>query len=323
MWDGADRIIKSIIERKPRKVYCNKKRDGKCYSARTSAPKTLIGEKVYMITETELTELKQYISAMSTLRQFFATILNSKKGSKMFNIVGETWNPITGCLHYCKYCWARQLALTKLKNTRRYRDGFKPRLNEEELRKSFKGGVVFVSDMGDIFSPGVKDEWIIRVIKHISKFPDTYFLFLTKNPTRYKDFIDIMPQNAILGATIETNRDDLYTEHRISQAPLPSIRYRAMKEIDWSLKFVSIEPILDFDLEVFTKWIKDIGPFMVYVGYDNYNWKLPEPPLSKTEKLIDMLSDFTLVIRKTIRPAWYEKQSIMSYTKRGGPIICQ
>jgi len=318
MWDGAYQVIEKIIERKTRKVYCNKKTNGKCYSARVSAPKALIGEKVYLITESELFELNQYLTTMSMLRQFFSTILNSKKGSKMFNIVGETWNPITGCLHYCKYCWARQLALTKLKNTQRYRDDFKPRLNEQELRKSFKGGVVFVSDMGDIFSPGVKDEWVIRVIKHISKFPDTYFLFLTKNPTRYKDFINIMPQNAILGTTLETNRDDLYTEHHISQAPLPSIRYRAMKEIGWPLKFVSIEPILDFDLEVFTKWIKDISPFMVYVGYDNYNWKLPEPPLSKTEKLINMLSDFTLVIKKTIRPAWYEKQSIVSYTKSEG-----
>ncbi len=315
MWDGIYRIIEAIARRGSRRVYCNKKISGKCYSARVSATKELLGERVFLVTEQELIELRSYISSMVSLRKFFTTILNSKKGSRMFNIVGETWNPITGCLHFCRYCWARQLALTKLKNTKRYRGGFKPRLNEEELKKTFRGGVVFVSDMGDIFSPGVKDEWIISVIRHIAKFPDTYFLFLTKNPTRYVDFIGSMPANAILGATIETNKDDLYTEHRISQAPLPSIRYKAMKELNWPLKFISIEPILDFDLEKFAKWIKDINPFMVYIGYDNYNWKLPEPALEKTRRLIEKLSDFTLVIKKTIRPAWFEKQSIMSYTE--------
>jgi len=207
--------------------------------------------------------------------------------------------------------------LTKLKNTERYRDGFKPRFNEEELTKDFKGGVVFVSDMGDIFSPGVEDEWILKVIKHITKFQDTYFLFLTKNPSRYKDFLNIMPKNAILGATIETNRDDLYIKHRISQAPLPSVRYKAMKELKWPLKFISIEPILDFDLKTFVNWIEEINPFMVYIGYDNYNWKLPEPTLSKTLQLIDELEQFTLVVKKTLRPAWYEKESIVSYSIHG------
>ena len=306
MWDGVLEVLESILRRGLRRVGCGGRRNGLCVRARVSVPKELLGQSVYIVTESEFMELRRYVASMSVLRQFFATILNSKKGSKMFNIVGETWNPITGCMHFCRYCWARQLALTKLKNTKRYRDGFKPRFNEEELKKSFKGGVVFVSDMGDIFSPGVKDEWVIRVINHIARFPDTYFLFLTKNPVRYKDFLSIMPRNAILGATIETNKDDLYTEHKISQAPLPSIRYRAMKELDWPLKFVSIEPILDFDLDVFVQWIKDIGPFMVYVGYDNYNWKLPEPPLKKTQELIKRLSEFTLVVKKTIRPAWYE-----------------
>jgi len=55
----------------------------------------------------------------------------------------------------------------------------------------------------------VKDEWIRAVLSHVVKFPDTYFLFLTKNPERYRDFLDEFPPNSILGATIETD-DDLY-----------------------------------------------------------------------------------------------------------------
>jgi len=118
------------------------------------------------------------------------------------------------------------LAMTKFKDSERYKHGFKPWFNKGELKKSFKGGIVFISDMGDIFSSGVKDEWIKAVIEHIRMFPDTYFLFLTRNPERYKDFSDMMPPNAILGSTIETNKDDLYHERRISYVPLPSSSYK-------------------------------------------------------------------------------------------------
>ena len=138
------------------------------------------------------------------------------------------------------------------------------------------------------------------------RFPKTHFLFLTKNPQRYFEFIDEMPPNAILGATIETDNDDLYVEHRISGAPLPSRRIEAMKKLDWSRKFVSIEPILDFNIKSFTKQIEEISPIMVYVGYDNYHNRLPEPPIKKTMRLIDNLSAHTLVVKKTIRPAHYE-----------------
>lgn len=64
------------------------------------------------------------------------------------------------------------------------------------------------------------------------------------------------------------------------------------------MKFVLIGPILDFDLlEIFVKWIKEINPFLVYVEYDIYNWKLPEPSLGKTMELIEKLSKSTLVIK--------------------------
>ena len=233
----------------------------------------------------------------------------------MFNIISKTWNPVTGCEHYCIYCWARQLALTKLRKTERYRDGFKPRINPSEFTKKFNGGIVFVSDMGDLFGDFIPSEWILKVVNYIKKFSNTYFLFLTKNPWRYHEFIDKFPHNVILGATIETNRDDLYLKYKISKAPVPSSRYRAMRDLNWDAKFISIEPILDFDLDIFAYWIKEINPVMVYVGYDNYNWKLPEPPLEKTLKFIDKLSEFTLVIKKTIRRAWNEAGTITSYMK--------
>jgi hypothetical protein len=82
-----------------------------------------------------------------------------------------------------------------------------------------------------------------------------------------------------------------------------------MKNLDWDRKLVSIEPILDFDLRTFKRWIEDIYPFLVYVGYDNYNHKLREPLLKNTLNLISVISENALVIRKTIRPAWFENIS--------------
>lgn len=278
-------------------------------------PKELIGKKISYLTEEEIKALMREYERLNAIRAFAQYILNTKNGTRMFNIISKTWNPVTGCIHNCIYCWARKFALTKLKNTKKYRDGFLPKIHEEEFNVKFNSGVVFVSDMGDLFNNEVPREWIIKVIDHIKKFPNTYFLFLTKNPGRYKEFLPYFPKNAILGATIETNKDELFIKQYISNAPLPSLRYEAMKELDWELKFISIEPILDFDLYTFVKWIKEINPFMVYVGYDNYNNKLPEPRVEKTLRLINKLSEFTLVIRKTIRPAWYEKQAITSYMK--------
>jgi DNA repair photolyase len=240
-------------------------------------------------------------------------ILNTKTKGKMFNIVTATWNPISGCLYNCNYCWARDLAITKLKNTQRYFEGFKPNLNEKEFSLKFvKGALIFVSDMGDMFGDFVPDNWIKLVLNHIRQFPEADFLFMTKNPKRYLQLLPFIPKNAILGATIETTNNEIIQTDKVSFAPLPSERYEAMKSLSWERKIVSIEPILDFDLTTFVKWIQDINPFIVYVGYDNYYHNLREPTLQNTVSLINNLPDSTLVIKKNIRPAWFESNQLLS-----------
>ena len=274
-----------------------------------------------VLNKEEYLKLYSELKKLRILKNILEDVLNCP-GKRMFSIVSKTWNPVTGCKHYCIYCWARRLAETKLKNSERYRLGFVPRLNLEEFDKKFnEGELVFVTDMGDLFGDFIPDHWIEKVIMHIRKFPRTYFLFLTKNPQRYFDFIDKLPPNVILGATIETDKGDLYERYNISRAPLPSERYRAMRELEWDKKFISIEPILDFDLDTFTKWIEDINPIITYVGYDNYNNRLPEPPLEKTLSLIRSLSQVTFVVKKTIRPAWYE--GLGKYVKPRKMIIIQ
>jgi len=205
---------------------------------------------------------------------------------------------------------ARRYAETKLRHVSYYRDFSKPKLIPKRLNEVFKSGeFVFVVDMGDLFCSVVPSDWIKLIINHVKKFPNTDFLFLTKNPLRYLEFINDFPENVILGVTIETNRDDIVMY--FTKAPLPSQRYKAMlkvKEIRPKLRrFISIEPIIDFDLEIFTKWVIDIEPYIVYIGYDNYNNKLPEPELYKVLNFIRTLTHAGItVIEKTIRKAWWE-----------------
>jgi protein gp37 len=214
----------------------------------------------------------------------------------MFDVITDTWNPVVGCLHYCTYCWARKLAETKLKNMERYKDGFNPKLVEKELNRRFHKKYVFAVDMGDLFGDWVPSEWILKVIDAIKNSPSSHFLFLTKNPKRYMEFLDLYPENVVLGATIETNRD-----YPVSKAPATVERYGSMKELPFRNKIISIEPIMEFDLENFVKWIKNINPIMVHIGYDNYNSDLPEPALSKTKQLMDTLGSFTRVKTLTLR----------------------
>jgi DNA repair photolyase len=222
----------------------------------------------------------------------------------MFDVITKTWNPVVGCLHNCSYCWARRLAEGKLSNIERYKDGFKPKLIEHELKRKFRNEFVFVSDMGDLFGDWVPEEWVLEVIRAIRNSPSSYFLFLTKNPKRYKEFLGLYPENLILGATIETNR-----AYNVSKAPPVSERYKVMKELSYERKLVSVEPVMEFDFETFAQWLRDTKPVLVHVGYDNYNNRLDEPSLQKTKQLIDQLKTFTRVKTLTLREKFYNSKS--------------
>jgi hypothetical protein len=266
-----------------------------------------LNREITSITEEEYLSLLKENQNLMLVKNIIEKRLNKKTNGKMFNIVTSTWNPISGCFYNCTYCWARDLASTKLKNSYRYSEGFKPSLNEKELSKWFgKGDLIFVSDMGDMFGNFIPDEWIKRVFDTMRQFPEADFLFMTKNPIRYLRLLPFIPKNAILGVTIETNNDEIIQKDKVSCAPLPSERYEAMKALEWDRKLVSIEPILDFNLSIFSAWIQDINPIVVYVGYDNYSHQLREPALKQTTELLESLPVTSLVIKKTIRPAWFE-----------------
>lgn len=123
-----------------------------------------------------------------------------------------TWNPVTGCLHGCEYCYARKIArrfgrrpgpndkdyvsiygdnkiyTVKEKSDNPYPCGFAPTLHEyklEQPKRWKKPRTIFVCSMADLFGEWIPDEWIESVFNACKAAPQHRYLFLTKNPTRY------------------------------------------------------------------------------------------------------------------------------------------
>lgn len=226
--------------------------------------------------------------------------------TRMFPHIKETWNPVVGCVHDCIYCWSRRLA-KRQKHRCKLCYEFKPHLHKERLGKKWrKPKTIFVVDMGDLFCKDIPSKWILEVLDNIAANPHCKFLLLTKNPGRYFEFIDHFSNNIVLGTTIETNRGHLI--EKVSKAPKTAIRYMDMSELPWDQKFIAIEPIMDFDLDVLLGWITEINPILVSIGYDNYKNYLNEPPKSKTLELINQIKNNGIEVElKTVRPAWWEK----------------
>jgi len=217
----------------------------------------------------------------------------------------ETWNPFVGCEHDCVYCdssFKRQMKRRKRQCMDCY--DFKPHFHPERLSRSLPrtegDNFIFCCDMGDVAF--CKPEWMQQILARIGQLPDRTFLIQSKNPSVFNAFR--FPGNVLLGTTIETNRDDLY--EGISKAPLPRERYKAMLRLHHLRKIVTIEPVLDFDVEIMKGWVHEIRPEICYVGYDSKKNYLPEPELSKVEALMEKLKERTNVRAKTIREAWWE-----------------
>lgn len=226
------------------------------------------------------------------------------KGNRMFPFVTVTYNPVGGvCPYCCKYCWAK--AIIKRYSHKKYSGKYY--IIKDALKKKFKAdSFVFLCDMLDLFAFNVPAEIIRQVLQIVRNNPDSKFLLETKNPKRYFEFLKDFPENVVLGVTIESN----YSYPKISLAPPQLSRIHWMIGLKHATSiplFISIEPILDFRMRSFLKFIQIIKPWAIAVGYDNYHNSLPEPSLSKTERFIEELEKFTIVYRKTIRKAWWEK----------------
>jgi len=206
---------------------------------------------------------------------------------------GTTWNPLGGeCHHNCTYCY-RKTMMDKFPQLNDKYSGH-PKIYERELKKRFKSNqTVFVCSMTDLFAENIPSKFITDILRVTRKFPDTTFLFQSKNPCRFGDFEWFFPPRTILGTTIET---DNYPEARISTAMKPKLRALCMSNIRGT-KMISIEPIMKFDHDKFMDLIKKAGPDFVSIGADSKNNGLIEPTKDEILRLIDSIKGLGIEVR--------------------------
>lgn len=224
----------------------------------------------------------------------------------------HTWNPVTGCLHGCEYCYARTMTarfagdvrLNKMAKAdyemRPAADGNgniyvleKPMMNEtgsplvypfgfeptfhryrmNTLDKLKMGNNIFVGAMADIFGSWVPDEWIKQILDVCKKYPIHNFLFLTKNPQRYKEYgVPTAKDNLWYGTTITCDAD--------------ADRISSLMNID-AKTFVSIEPLKGSINKENIETICDIADWII-IGAETGRGK------NKVRPRLDWINSITL-----------------------------
>jgi DNA repair photolyase len=196
------------------------------------------------------------------------------------------------CEHKCKYCYVDN---PRWGRAPRYCG--EVRLIDKETKVHLgSGNVIFKEHMNDLFAEHVPAAMIQMILDHCQKWPDNTYVFQSKNPGRFQDF-NFPESKLIFGTTIETNRD---ISESISRAPQTFSRMKAicadnMKAVD---KFVTIEPVMDFDVDVLASWIDRIRPKFLNLGADSKNHNLPEPTVEKIMALVDKLKEYGIELRE-------------------------
>ena len=138
--------------------------------------------------------------------------------------------------------------------------------------------------MIDLFADGISNIVIARVLEQCLKYDGNKYLFQSKNPGRFEELFYGIPKNSILATTIETNRS--YKEMG-NVAPIALNRAISMMRLSASIRtMVTVEPIMDFELDGLFPMIKMCNPEWVNIGADSKGHKLPEPSKEKTLALI-------------------------------------
>ena len=201
----------------------------------------------------------------------------NKAGGEMYEFVTHTWNTVKGdCFHNCRYCYMK-------KDIRHNEFANEPRLDYNEFRTDLgSNNFIFVGSGIDLFANDIPNSWIVKTLDYCNAACNTLFfsnryLFQSKNPKRILEFI----------------------KH-------PVFKYSTEDIADLDIDtYVTVEPIMDFDLDEMVDFIRRCKPKQVNIGKNtNKMIQLLEPPKNKVSSLINELQSFTNVHIKNNIKDW-------------------
>jgi hypothetical protein len=205
--------------------------------------------------------------------------INKQKGN-MYGFVTHTWNTIKGeCPHGCTYCYMKRFGKQK-----------PPHLDESEFKTNLgTGNYIFVGSSIDMFAESMPGEWTYETLRYCKSF-DNKYLFHTKNPLNLSEYYYFLmfPEKTVFCTTIETNR---YEEKIMGNSPSPEFRSLKFQWGKRENKMITIEPVMDFDIEPFAEMIQRINPFQINIGADSGGNNLPEPSKDKLQIFISVLQE--------------------------------
>ena len=207
-----------------------------------------------------------------------------------------TWNPISGCLNGCWYCYAR-------KRYEQYGNSFEPAFKPHKVsepiketrnyyKKTGKTARIFLCSVSDFWGQGVQQEWRDQIYEIIEQCPDHTFQVLTKQPHAITDE-EKFPKNLWVGVsnTGRSIKPDAY-----------GIFHKMRRLHKGGIRFISYEPLLSEPAPM----IEGLQDWIIIGKYNGPGEGKYRPDREWVEKLIKQADDFGIPVfmKKQLGAIW-------------------